>query len=877
MTSRVLGWHSNLWALQFFLLTIIVTSFRPALGQMPPAAVNDKLLEYQYFYQQRAYPYQQIPPGALRRARQQHEQQFGAIQSQIQPAFLQNTWTAIGPSQISSNPTTSGRTNTIAVDPTNTNIIYIGAATGGVWKTTNGGTTWTPLTDTQCSLAMGSIAIDPSNTLVVYAGTGEQNFSGDSYYGCGVLKSTDGGTTWTQIGAAVFAPPNQAGARISKIAVNPTSTSMLLVASDFGLYRSTDGGSTFALAVAGTATDVAIDPVSPSTAYAGLRGDGIYTSTDFGVTWTKLAGGLPTTNVDRINLAIAASSSATVYASVSNGSAASFGTLLGIWKTTNHGTNWTQLTATGATCGTQCWYDMYVAVDPTNANTVYFGGLSIWKSTDGGSTFSNIGSAIHTDQHALTFQPGNATTIYAGNDGGVFMSTNGGSTWTSLNTNLAITQFYPGLSIPPNSISTATGGTQDNSTLLYSGPSTIWAPLAFVGVGGCDGGFTAIDFATPTTGYAECQWVSNSGPPPYSGPRLSTNIGVNAYNLVTNGINLADPGQFIAPLVMSPSNSHTLYFGTNKIYKTTNQGTNWIASGTTLFGNVTFMAEAPSNANVVYAGSSFGVVYKSTDGNATYTAINTGLPNRVPTYLVVHPTDANTAFVTFSGFGTGHVFKTTNGGTSWSDISGNLPDIPTNTILIDPSAPTLEIMVGTDLGVYQSHDGGMTWSPFNNGLPNVPVLDLKLNAGVVFAATHGRSVWKATTAFSAFTAQLVVYPNRQEFNINCYFTLGASSNGINPPTELVTLQIGSFETTIQPGSFVKPGAAPEYFFVGVIDGVSLSVSLIKLGSSNNYAFGVIAKNVSLPVSNPPVPIPVTLTIGADSGTTTVTPVVINTQ
>ena len=712
------------------------------LNSLPPALDSLPLQRFRYFYDQRAFPYDQIPAGAYQQAIAQHEAQFGPLRTQTAPLiFNQSLWTLIGPSHISTSPTTSGRTNTIAIDPTNTSVIYVGAATGGVWKTTNGGTSWTPLTDTQCSVAMGSIAIDPSNHLIVYAGTGEENFSADSYSGCGILKSTDGGTTWTQLGASIFAPSGAAGATIGKIAIHPTITSTLLVASNFGLYRSTDSGSTYSQVLSGTATDVVIDPVNPNTMYAALGNifgsgsNGVYMSTNAGATWAPLGGGLPTSNVGRIGLAVAASASGTVYATVQNVSTFA---LLGIWKTTNFGSTWTQLSANGVSCAVQCWYDMYVAVDPTNANTVYFGGLSIYKSTDGGSNFSDIGSSIHVDQHALTFQPGNANTLVVGNDGGVFMSTNGGSTWSSLNTNLAITQFYPGLSLNPASTSRLLGGTQDNDVLIYGG-NIVWDSANL----GCDGGFTAIDFVTPTTGYGECQWSQNSS---FSGPQRTTNIDVNPFVLVTTGINNADPARFIPPIVMSPSNSQTLYFGTNKVYKTTNQGTNWTASGTTLGGNLVMIAEAPSNSSIIYATATNGLVYKSTDSNASYASVSAGLPARVPTYVAIHPTDPNTAFVTVSGFGTGHVWKTTNGGTSWSDISGNLPNIPANAVLLDPTAPTTEIMVGTDLGVYRSHNGGTSWVTFNTGLPNVPVLDLKYNAGagIVYAATHGRGVWKAT-------------------------------------------------------------------------------------------------------------------------------------
>ncbi len=756
------------------LVAIAAFSIGPASAQQPAPAADPVVTlqgipqdvsrrtpfrRLKYFHDQRAYPFDRIPPGAYPRAREYYDQAFGSRHLEAAPpAFTQNGWTPIGPDHISTSLATSGRINTIAIDPSNTNIIYAGGATGGVWKTTDGGTSWAALTDTQCSLAMGSIAIDPSNASIIYAGTGEENFSLDSFYGCGVLKSTDGGATWTQLGASIF-DTTTGGAHIGKIVIHPSVTSTLLVASDFGLYRSTDGGASFALVQSGVATDVVIDPSSPSTMYAavgnsfGAAVNGVYKSTDTGATWTKLAGGFPTTGVGRISLAIAASSPSTIYATVQNSVTSA---LLGIFKTADGGINWTLLSATGASCSTQCWYDMVIAVDPTNANTIYFGGLSLFKSTNGGASFSSITDGIHIDQHTLVFLPGNANTVFAGNDGGIFKSTNGGATWTSLNTNIAITQFYPGLSLYPTSASIALGGTQDNHTLLYTG-STVWAPVTFQDVGACDGGFTVIDQITPTTQYAECQSGES-----ISGPRRADTASGGVFALHTTGINLAEPQLFIPPIVGSPSDSQTLYFGTTKVYRTTNRGDMWAAISPAFTGSVSAIAQAPSNANVVYAGTSAGNVRLTTDGGTTWSSIITGLPNRFVTYLAVHPTDPTTAFITFSGFGTGHVFKTTNAGTGWTNISSNLPDVPINAIVLDPSAPTTDIIVGSDLGAFRTSDGGGSWSTFNTGLPNVPVFDLVFNpaTNVLAAATHGRGVFKATTLAAGPLAAAVLPSSR---------------------------------------------------------------------------------------------------------------------
>jgi len=334
----------------------------------------------------------------MARARQEHEQRFGPLRQQqapgAPPPFNQTQWTAIGPKLISTTPdicptcgpqpgTTpaSGRIRAIAIDPTNANTIYIGAASGGVWKTDDGGTTWRALTDTQCSLAMGAIAIDPGNNKVIYAGTGEGPTIGSSYLsGCGLLKSTDGGVTWTQMGASVFDPPNQEGARIWKIAITGNT---VMVASTFGVFRSTDGGSTFTPmpvlgGIGSPVTDLVIDPRNDMIMYAaigntfGSNANGFYRSVDGGATWFRFgyppdpAFSFPTDNVGRIALAVAPSAPRTLYAAVARpirtGDPLS-GTLRGVFKSFNGGDAWTPRPATGALCaindqqgpGGQCW------------------------------------------------------------------------------------------------------------------------------------------------------------------------------------------------------------------------------------------------------------------------------------------------------------------------------------------------------------------------------------------------------------------------------------------------------------------------------------------------------------------------------------------
>jgi hypothetical protein len=710
---------------------------------------NDKrLLRWKYFNNPRAYPLANIPTGAYQRAVSYYEQKWGLQNRPFdKPNALDvSAWTPIGPAPIGTTPTTSGRINSIAIDPTNTNVIYLAAATGGVWKSTDGGASWVAKTDAQCSLAMGSVVLDPANPQIVYAGTGEQNFSADSFYGCGVLRSSDGGNTWTRLGGGIFSTAT-GGATIARVIVDPSgagslTASKVFAATSFGLYRSVDSGQTWTNTLNGIVTDLAMDPVNSSILYAsvgatfGTAENGIYKSTNNGVTWTKLAGGLPAANLGRIELSVAPSSPSTIYAAIQN--TANF-QLLGIFKSTDSGATWAQLAATNASCNSQCWYDLHVTVSPASANTVFFGGVNLYKSTDGGASFDVIGLAdgVHVDHHFFTFQPGTPSVTYAASDGGIWKSTDSGDSWVSLNANLSITQFYGGAALHPTDAGTVMGGTQDNGTLVTTGA------IAWQQVIGGDGGYAAIDFNDPTTRYGETQWQPGQG---FIGPRRSDAGG--AFNQKLNGIDVNDRGEFIAPLVMSPSASQTLYFGTFRVYRTTNKGENWtaISPDLTTGGTITAIAQAKTTAQVIYVGASDGSLQVTQNGGTTWTASNAGLPNRTVKWIAVDPTNPAIAFVVFSGFGTGHVFKTTNSGTTWVNISSDLPDVPVNSIVLDPAAPTTKIYVGTDLGIMGTTNGGTSWTPFNNGMPNVPVFDLVFNqtTNTLVAATHGRGMFKAT-------------------------------------------------------------------------------------------------------------------------------------
>ena len=726
-------------------------------AQGPPERENP-LDRLNYFYRQRAYPFEKIPPNALQRARASYRARWpAAIPSQrMQVTASTEGWAALGPSAISDAYRSAGRVTTVAIDPTNSNTIYAGAAQGGVWKTVNGGADWTPLTDAQCSLAMGALAVDPITPSIVYAGTGEMHFSLDSYYGCGVLRSSDGGVTWTQLGGAVFDTPT-GGAHISKIVVDPAtagsaSSSTVFAATSFGLYKSVNSGGSWSQLFAASVTDVIQDPSNHSVLFAAVgcflsscdprvKANGVYKSIDGGATWNGLSGGFPSSNVGRVQLAISASSPSILYSAVADAfynGVGNDGALLGLFKSTDAGATWTSLSHAGEFCSNQCWYDLVISVDPTDPNVVYVGGVGLYRSTDGGATFGYIGGPTHPDQHALAFDPRNPATIFVGNDGGVYKSTDRGLSWASLNTNLAITQFYPGISLSPNSSPDILGGTQDNGTVEYTGAS-VWSLVL-----GGDGGFTAIDFQTPTTAYAELEWIAG-----YGGPRRRRGGTGGFFSPKANGIDFNETALFIPPLVMDPVTPQVLYFGTSRLYRTVDNAESWTSVSGAFDGfdrAVSAIAVAPGDPQTIYVGMNDGTVHVTTNAAATWTLENSGLPGRYVTDIAVASSDPQRAYVTVSGFGSGHVFRTVNRGGSWQDISSNLIDVPVNAILRLPGSD--ELYVGTDLGVFQSGDDGLSWAPSTTGMPNVAVLDLAFQnvTQTIVAATHGRGMFAHTVA-----------------------------------------------------------------------------------------------------------------------------------
>jgi hypothetical protein len=680
----------------------------------------------QWFYSQRAYPNKTLEKGYILRALQE-KQQPKVKQPSVPSSYF--TWTAIGPAPgtYGSYGNISGRMTGISVDPNNSNIIYIAAANGGVWKTTNGGTAWTPQTDFEGAIASGSIVVDPNNSNVLYYGTGEPYYSIDAYGGVGVLKSTNGGSTWFSSGLS-----NEE--RITRLAIDPSNSSIVFAATWGGLYRSTNAGSSWTKVLAqASAYDVVVDPNNSQNVYCGIGDNsgngGVWKSTNGGSTWVKLSGGLPASNqINIVRLAIAPSSSSTVYALMSSDSP--LGGLLGAFKTTDGGSSWVDIAAPPTLFGSegaagQGWYDICIAVSPTDPNLVFVGGIDTWRSTTGGGSWTNVtngyaGGNVHVDHHDLYFS---GSTLYICTDGGLWKTTNNGNSWINLNNNLAITQFYD-LGVDAITPARIYGGTQDNGTQRTTGTST------WTGVLGGDGGVVVVDYTNSNIVYAETQNGNHF---------KSTNGGTSWFN-INNGI--SGSGPWVTPVIIHPTVPSTLFTSTNLVYKTTNGGLLW--SATTFFTASSVTSLAYKGIRSTLYASSGGNIYKSTDEGSSWVNITIGLPGRTITDIEFDDVQSTAVYVTLSGTGSsGHVFKSTNEGSSWTNISGDLPNIPTNTIKVQPGNAA-KLYVGTDLGLYISTNGGTNWFQ-DNGIPHTALIDLEITSdNYLVAGTHGRSAWKAS-------------------------------------------------------------------------------------------------------------------------------------
>jgi GEVED domain/Bacterial Ig domain/Secretion system C-terminal sorting domain len=635
-------------------------------------------------------------------------------------------WSVIGPINT---PTGggNGRINAVRAHPSVTGTLFACAPVGGLWKSTDSGGSWTPISDAIAVLGATDVAFDPTNASIMYLATGDGD-AGDAST-TGIYKSTDGGATWAATGLT-FA--TSARLTISKLLVNPTDGS-ILAGGSVGIYRSTNGGTSWTKVSSTAVRDLEFKPGTPSTVYAGGYGTTAFTrSTDGGATWAATGTGLPTTNWKRVALAVTPLDNTYVYALVSNSADDGF---RGLYLSTDGGTSFTAQSSTpnilgweanGSDAGGQGWYDLSIAVDPSVKTTIYTGGVNIWKSTTSGTSWtcvahwSGTGAPYaHADNHDLTFI---GSTLYAGNDGGVFASANSGSTWTNKSSNLAIAQLY-GIGISQTNPNMIISGHQDNGTAYTSNLST-WAE-----VNGGDGMLCFIDRTNNNTLFSSI----------YNGDLYrSTNSGGSFSSIYT-----VPGGGWVTPWLQDPVTATTLYAGGTNVVRSTNTGTSWSTISSFSIGTLVSLDVATTNNQHIVAASASAVM-KTTDGGTNWTNITGTLPTGAIQFVYFDPNNASNLYITIASYSGQSVFYSANGGTSWTNISSGLPNVPANCLVIQKN--TGDMYCGTDIGVYLRLAGASTWIPFTNGMPGIIVKDLEIYAttGKLRAATYARGIWEST-------------------------------------------------------------------------------------------------------------------------------------
>jgi PKD repeat protein len=629
------------------------------------------------------------------------------------PQVQAGNWSYIGPPN-ASNLSGCGRCNFIRVHPTNPNTLYTGSPAGGLWVSTNGGANWTTATD-QLPNVIGctDIAIDANNTQIMYLATGDGD-AGDNN-SVGLLKSTDGGATWNQTGL-VFAVGTYR--MISKVLIDPTNSNTILVCTSAGIYRSTDAGVTFTQTLQGTFKDMEFKSGSPSTVYT--CGTSFYRSTDNGQTWTQITSGLPAAaNVSRMAIAVSPADPNYIYMIVGL-PAPNYGTE-GFYVSTNSGTTWTKPSTPNI--GTQQWYDLAIAMSPTNKQEIILGGQTQFlRSTNGGSSWSNNGNGTHVDYHDIVFT--NSTTYYTSSDGGVYKTTNSGSTWTSLDNDMQISEMY-GFGQSTSNANLLITGWQDNGTNLYNGS---WGATM-----GGDGMLCFISKSNDNN-----MWGSQ-----YNGSmNRSTNGGASWSPCGTP----AGTAAWVVPWREDPTTANTIYCGFNNVFKSTNGGQTWTQLGNLGIGTTTIgaIAISPANSNVIWAAAG-GSLYKTSNGGGTWTTITT-LPAGTISYIACHNTDANRAWVTYSGFtNQNKVFQTNDQGATWTNLSGSLPNVPVNCVTYFNGSND-GLYIGTDVGVYYKDASMNVWQPFSGGLPRVIVTQIEVfyAGNTLRCSTYGRGMWESS-------------------------------------------------------------------------------------------------------------------------------------
>ncbi len=681
-----------------------------------------------------------VKPDGLLNAIAQRKQLMAQKRMSVSSPDIDNAhWSKLGPGNI------AGRIRAIYIHPADTNLIFVGSVGGGIWKSTDGGDTWSAVNDFMGNLAVTSIVADPKtvsdvNSTVLYASTGEGFYNIDGLRGYGVFKSIDGGRTWNHLSAT--SPLGDSDwYYINRLTVNSDGV-IMAAANGKAIFISTDGGTNWTKKdLSYHLRDIDFDPNNKTKAIVGTLEGRVYYTNDTGATWHT------STIVDstwaRVEVAYAKNSS-TVYASVDKDD----GT---IYKSTDNGATWTYL-SNPKHLRSQGWYDNIIWVDPTDENHLVIGGIDLYDSTDGGQNWIRISlwydpASVHADQHMIIEDPNydgvNNKRVYFGNDGGIFKtddittantdSSNNG--WVNLNHNLAITQFYGGAGMTGSKI---IGGTQDNGDLIHDA-NTTWGKIY-----GGDGGFSSIaQHTTPEKYFYFGEYV-------YLRIHRSDN-GAQAVEIFDDLRDAIDAkANFIAPFMVDPNNPDVILAGGEKLWRSSNvraanpDDITWSSIKADTGSRISQIAVAEGNSNIILVGHNNGEIYKTTNGTSnspTWTKIHDA-NGKMVLALMIDKSNTNTFYAGFGGYSASNLKKTTDGGNNWSTISADLPEAPVRTIVRNPNDPNY-LYAGTEVGIFISRDGGQNWETDNKGPANVSVEKLFwYDNRTLVAVTHGRGMFK---------------------------------------------------------------------------------------------------------------------------------------
>jgi photosystem II stability/assembly factor-like uncharacterized protein len=671
------------------------------------------------------------------------------VESALAPAPGTAQWESVGPTNI------GGRITALVCDPAKPDSLWAGAAGGGVWQSTDAGRTWKSLWHLQSVLNVGSLAIHPTNPKILYCGTGEANLSADSYAGVGIYRTTNGGKTWQ-----LFASSKKTGipSRIGVIAIDPSDPRHIRIGGiGFGrvspqdegmggMYTSRDAGKTWTRETFISAQNywchsIVFHPTQPKRIFAtvtaqGTR-NGIWRTTDGGATWKQLTNALPAApNFDRATVALAPSNPDVLYLQA----AAHAESVLGVFRSSDGGDTWKNIAGTHFSSEGQMTYGNSIVVHPNDPNHVICGGVDLHRTTNGGGTWQKVShwdadrgtsGYAHADHHALLMPAAAPGRVYDGNDGGVDVSEDGGGTWKNRSAGLAATMYYD-LDVAPSNPLSFGGGAQDNGTIVTTTGGT---DDHFEILGG-DGGWMVYHPTNANQIYAS-----------YYNMNIYRFRGQAFKDVSPPAPDAEKEKVWMVQITLDQNNPSTVFVGSTRVWRSKDDGASWKAISNVLDSSpISALEVAPADSQRIYVGTENGGFFRSLDGGATWSPNMAGaeLPSVTITRLETSPVNADVLFATAANFGNSHVFRSDDGGANWHDVDrGRLPDVPHHAVVVSPDEPRT-VYVSSDAGIHVSRDLGGTWNSLKRNLPNTMCVDLVYNqgAGTLTTATYGRSLWR---------------------------------------------------------------------------------------------------------------------------------------